>query len=58
VQAQVPVPVVDGIAAGVVFAEALARLKRPKATAGSHALLTERQVTGFGDKVSRLFGQD
>lgn len=58
VQAEVPVPVVDGIAAGVAFAEALARLKRPKATAGSHATLPKREVTGFSDKVSGLFGGD
>lgn len=58
VQAQVPVPVVDGIAAGVAFAEALARLKRPKAAAGSHAKLPKREVTGFGAKVSGLFGED
>ena len=56
VQADVPVPVVDGIAAGVVLAEALVRLGRPKATAGSHAKLPDREVTGFGDAVSRLFG--
>jgi allantoin racemase len=56
VQAEVPAPVVDGIAAGVVLAEALVRLGRPKATAGSHAKLPEREVTGFGDAVSALFG--
>ena len=56
VQADVPVPVVDGIAAGVVLAEALARLGRPKASAGSHAKLPEREVTGFGEAVSALFG--
>jgi allantoin racemase len=55
VQADVPVPVVDGIAAGVVLAEALVRLGRPKATAGSHAKLPDREVTGFGDAVSRMF---
>ncbi len=55
VQADVPVPVVDGIAAGVVFAEALARLGRPKARAGSHATLPIRKVTGFGEAVRRLF---
>jgi len=51
----VPVPVVDGIAAGVVLAEALVRLKRPKAKAGSHAALPEREVSGFGDAVQNLF---
>jgi allantoin racemase len=56
VQAEVPVPVVDGIAAGVVLAEALVRLGRRKATVGSHGVLPEREVTGFGDAVSRLFG--
>jgi len=55
VQAKVPVPVVDGIAAGVVLAEALVRLKRPKAKAGSHAALPEREVSGFGDAVQNLF---
>jgi Asp/Glu/hydantoin racemase len=58
VQAQFPVPVLDGISAGVVFAEALARLNRPKATAGSHAKLPKREVTGFGDNVSGLFSED
>jgi len=58
VQAEVPVPVIDGIAAGVVMAEALVRLGRPKASAGSHAQLPKREVTGFGDPVRRLFGQD
>jgi len=56
VQADVPVPVIDGIAAGVVLAEALVQLGRPKASAGSHAKLPEREVTGFGEAVSRLFG--
>ncbi|MBN8920486.1 MAG: Asp/Glu/hydantoin racemase, partial [Rhizobiales bacterium] len=56
VQASVPVPVIDGIAAGVVMAEALVRLRRPKPTAGSHALLPARDVTGHGDAVTRLFG--
>jgi allantoin racemase len=55
VQAEVPVPVVDGIAAGVALAEALVRLGRPKPAAGSHAQLPERAVAGFGDAVSRLF---
>ena len=55
-QAQVPVPVVDGIAAGVVLAEALVRLGLPKARAGSHAMLPPRDVTGFGDAVAGLFG--
>jgi allantoin racemase len=57
VQTDVPVPVVDGIAAGVVLAEALVRLGRPKATAGSHAKLPDREVPGFGDAVSALFSQ-
>jgi allantoin racemase len=56
VQAKIPVPVVDGIAAGVVLAEALVRLRRPKATSGSHAILPQRDVSGFGEAVSRLFG--
>lgn len=55
VQGQVPVPVVDGMAAGVLFAEALVRLGRPKATAGSHAELPARSVEGLGDAVRRLF---
>ena len=55
VQADVPVPVVDGIAAGVVLAEALVRLKRPKASAGSHAALPPREVSGFGEDVRKMF---
>jgi hypothetical protein len=52
------VPVVDGIAAGVVLAEALVKLGRPKATAGSLAQLPKREVTGFGEAVSKLFGKE
>lgn len=58
VQANVTVPVVDGIAAGVVLAEALARLNRPKATAGSFGRLPKREVIGTSDAVRRLFDQD
>lgn len=58
VQANVPVPVVDGIAAGVVLAEALARLNRPKPTAGSYGRLPKREVTGTSDAVRRLFDKD
>ena len=58
VQSAVPVPVVDGVAAGVVMAEALVRLGRPKAVAGSHAALPKRDIEGFGAAVSRLFERD
>jgi hypothetical protein len=52
------VPVVDGVAAGVVLAEALVRLGRPKAVAGSHSALPKREIEGFGDAVHRLFERD
>jgi len=58
VQVDVPVPVVDGIAAGVVLAEALVRLNRPKATAGSFAQLPKREISGLSDAVRRLFDKD
>jgi len=57
VQTLVPVPLVDGIAAGVALAEALVRLKRPKARAGSHATLPSREVSGVSEAVRKLFDQ-
>lgn len=58
VQSGVPVPVIDSMAAAVVMAEALVRLRRPKATAGSHAALPERDLSGVSDAVKRLFKCD
>jgi allantoin racemase len=58
VQAGVSVPVIDGIAAGVVMAQALVRLGRPKPTAGSYARLPKRETTGYSDAVRRFFEQD
>jgi allantoin racemase len=58
VQAGVSVPVVDGIAAGVVMAQALVRLGRPKATAGSYGRLPRREITGCSEAVEHLFDQE
>jgi allantoin racemase len=55
-QEAAPVPIVDGIGAGVSLLEALVRLKLPRARAGSHAVLPKREVDGFGEPVRRLFG--
>jgi allantoin racemase len=55
IQARVPVPVVDGIGAGVALAEALVSLRRPKATAGSHSILMRREIVGASPAVAALF---
>lgn len=57
VQARVPVPVVEGVSCAVALAEALVRLRLPKATAGSYAALPARATTGLGDALAgRLKG--
>ena len=56
IQARVPVPVIDGIAAAVVLAEGLVRLKLPKPSAGSFAATPARDLTGLPPVLSRLFG--
>ncbi|MFA5120038.1 aspartate/glutamate racemase family protein [Zavarzinia sp.] len=56
IQASVPVPVIDGIKAGVALAEALVALGLPKATMGSSAALPRREILGAGPALARLFG--
>jgi allantoin racemase len=55
--ATLPVPLVDGIACGVVLAEALTRLRPTKATAGSHAWLPARELVAVAAEVEALFGR-
>lgn len=56
-QAQVPVPLIEGVACAVLQAEALARLKPMKARAGSLARLPAREQTGLGAALSRTLTQ-
>lgn len=55
IRARLPVPIVDGIAAGVVLAEALVALAPPRATVGSHALPPARELVGMPPALDRLF---
>ena len=55
-QPRAPVPVLDGIACGVAFAEMLARLGLPKPRAGSYARVPARELGGVADAVAALFG--
>jgi allantoin racemase len=55
-QAQVPVPLVDGVVCGVRQAEVLARMKLPKPTAGSYALPRGREVSNVSDALRKAFG--
>lgn len=50
---QSPVPLVDGIAAGVVLLEGLVRLGLPKARAGSLAPIPPRESLGLGAQLTR-----
>jgi allantoin racemase len=56
IQARVPVPIIDGISAGVVLAQALVDLRPIQATAGSHARLPTRELVGLSPVLHRLFG--
>ncbi len=57
IQARVPVPVVEGVSCAVALAEALVRLRLPKATAGSYAALPARATVGLGEALAeRLQG--
>ena len=57
IQARVPVPVVEGVSCAVALAEALVRLRLPKATAGGYAALSGRATHGLGDALAaRLQG--
>jgi allantoin racemase len=54
-QAQVPVPLVDGISCGVRQAELLAGLKLPKPTVGSYAKPMGREVGKVSDALRQAF---
>ena len=56
-QAQVPVPLIDGIACGVRQAELLARMKLPKPTAGSYAAPKGREISNVSEALRKAFGE-
>ncbi len=58
VQPHVPVPVVEGVACAVTLAEALARLRLPKATAGGYAAPRGRASVGLGEALSGMLQGD
>lgn len=55
IQARLPVPLIDGIAAAVVLAEGLVRLQHPKPTTGSFAGPPPRELTELPAAFGRLF---
>ena len=55
-QSRVPVPVLEGVTCAVAMAEALVRLRIPKATAGSYAALPARTLTGIDPALQARFG--
>jgi allantoin racemase len=54
-QADVPVPLIDCAACGVLQAELLVRLALPKARAGSYALPPGRELVGVSAAITRAF---
>ena len=56
VQARVAVPVVEGLSCAVALAEALVRLRIPKARAGSFAALPASEQVGLGPALASQFG--
>ena len=54
-QAQVPVPLLDGVACAVPLAEMLVRLKLPRPSSGSLAHPGERSVHGLSIELAALF---
>lgn len=56
-QDQVPCPLVEGIAAGIGFAELLANLGPAKARSGSFATLGERAAEGLSAELTALLGR-
>ncbi|GAA5234203.1 hydantoin racemase [Verticiella sediminum] len=54
-QADVPVPLLDGVACAVLLAEARATLRLPKARAGSLSPTGGRRVHGVSPALTRLF---
>ena len=57
IQGRAPVPLIDGIAAAVVLAEALARLALPKPRTGSFAAPSARPSLGLGGALAALLGR-
>jgi allantoin racemase len=55
VQPKLPVPVVEGVSCAVALAEALVRLRLPKASAGSFAALPRREVVGLDPALAARF---
>jgi len=55
-QAQVPVPLLEGVSCAVAQAEALVHLGAPKATRGSLAALPARELTGVSPALAARFG--
>ncbi len=56
-QAQVPVPLIDGIACAMRQAELLCHLGCPKPRAGSYAAPPVREVIGVSDAIARAFSR-
>jgi Asp/Glu/hydantoin racemase len=56
IAADVPVPVVDGVAAAVLQAEALVALAPRKATAGSYRRPEPKPLSGVSDAIKQLYG--
>jgi allantoin racemase len=54
IQKRVPVPLIDGIAAAVVFAEGIVRLRLPKPRLGGYAAPANRHAVGLGEALSAL----
>ncbi len=50
---RMPVPVFDGITAGVLLADMLVRLELPRPAAGAFAPLSGRTITGVSDRLAR-----
>lgn len=55
-QAQVPVPLIDGIDCAVRQAELLCHLACPKPRAGSYAAVSARELVGVSTALARSFG--
>ena len=55
VQPHLPVPVVEGVSSAVTLAEALVRLRLPKAHAGGYAAFHKREVVGLDPALAARF---
>jgi allantoin racemase len=55
VQPHLPVPVVEGVSAAVALAEAMVRLRLPKARAGGYAALPKRELVGIDPALAARF---